>query len=291
MKVALYGKQFKQSFNEKCSQLFSFLSQNGVDIYIDDSFLSFIQSQNIPIEYKATFSDKKLLESCDMLLSIGGDGTFLDAATIIAEKSIPIVGINTGRLGFLADISTEELPSAITDILQKKYKIREVELLKLEPNITQFKDLNFGLNELTVQKADSSSMITVHTWLNNQFLSSYWADGLIIATPTGSTAYSLSVGGPIIVPSANSFVITPIAPHNLTVRPVIVPNDVEIKLKIESRGKHFLASLDSRNATLDTGTELIIKKADFNIKIIERDKQSFYSTLRSKLMWGADKRN
>jgi NAD+ kinase len=292
MRIAIYGKRFGDLFFERCSGLFDELSRAGVDVFIYKPFFDFL-THSVGIAPKVTgfFESHNDLPSSDVLFSIGGDGTFLDAVTIVRDRNIPIVGINTGRLGFLADIAMEELPSALNEILEGRYVLRTLDLLRLETDHPWFGDLNFALNELAIHKRDSSSMITIHTYLNNEFLNSYWADGLIIATPTGSTAYSLSVGGPILHPSSCEFVISPIAPHNLTVRPLVVPNNMDVTLRVEGRGGKYLASLDSRSCVLDDSVELRIRKAPFTVSVAERVGQSFYSTLRSKLMWGADRRN
>lgn len=292
MKVAVFGKQFSTSFYDKCKLLFDCFHQMDVEVIVYDPFVEFIeQIANIRTQASSTFSSVKNLPDCDMLFSIGGDGTFLEAVSMVRDRNIPMVGINSGRLGFLADIAMDDLPEAIYEILKGKYVIRQLELLSLTSNKSCFGNNNFALNEMAIHKQDSASMVTVHTYIDGEFLNSYWSDGLIISTPTGSTAYSLSVGGPIMHPLSGGFVITPIAPHNLTVRPLVVPNNSEITLRVEGRGGKFLASLDSRSCILDNGIELKIKKADFKISVIEMYGQSFYSTLRNKLMWGADKRN
>jgi NAD+ kinase len=292
MKIAVFGKQFGSIFYEKCNDLFEYLATTNCEIFIYKPFYEFLtKTAGIKPVIKGYYSNHKDLPECNMLFSIGGDGTFLDAVTIVRHRNIPIVGINSGRLGFLADIAMEELPMAINEIIDGKYTTRELDLLGLEATTPCFGELNFALNELAIHKRDSSSMITIHTNLNNAYLNSYWADGLIISTPTGSTAYSLSVGGPIVHPSCREFIIAPIAPHNLTVRPLIVPIEFEISLRVECRGGKFLASLDSRSCILDDSIELRIRKAEFTITVLERIGQSFYSTLRSKLMWGADRRN
>jgi len=292
VKIALFGKRFGEAFNQKCSCLLTHLRDAGAEVFVYKPFYDFLSNEaGLEGNFAATFSGHADLPGCDMMLSIGGDGTYLDAVTVIRDRNIPIAGINTGRLGFLADIAMEELPHAVMEILDGKFTTRQLDLLTLETSTPWFGELNFALNELSVLKRDSSSMITIHTYLDNEFLTTYWADGLIIATPTGSTAYSLSVGGPIVHPSSGEFVITPIAPHNLTMRPLVVPNSIEIALRVEGRGGKFLASLDSRNQILDDSVHLKVKKATFTIPVIDRMGKSFYATLRSKLMWGTDPRN
>jgi NAD+ kinase len=230
-------------------------------------------------------------DEIDILLSIGGDGTFLETIHIVKDSGIPILGINTGRLGFLASTSKDNIKDALQDIKDNKYRLQTRSLLRLETEQSLFGEDNFALNELTVHKKETSSMITIHTYIGDLYLNSYWADGLIISTPTGSTAYSLSCGGPIIVPGALDYVITPIAPHNLNVRPVVVPDSRTIRLKIEGRGRDFLCSLDSRSVTIDSAIELIVHKADYEINVIQTEGQNFLSTIRNKMMWGLDRRN
>lgn len=211
----------------------------------------------------------------------------MDGVTIVRDSGIPLVGINCGRLGFMADIAQDEIPQALTDLFAGNFTIEERSLLKLETSRNGlFDEFNFALNEFTVHKKDSASMITIHTYLNNEYLNSYWADGLIISTPTGSTAYSLSVGGPILIPNTQNFIISPISPHNLTVRPIVVPNYHEITLRVEGRSDSYLASLDSRSSIFESSIELKIRRADFQIKVIKLKSHSFYATLRNKLMWG-----
>ncbi|GAO30932.1 NAD kinase [Geofilum rubicundum] len=292
MRIAIFGKQFGEVFYERCSTLLKHLALAKAEMIIHKPFYDFLVGPvGLNPKVAGFFKDHDDLPDCEMMFSIGGDGTFLDAVTMVRNRQIPIVGINSGRLGFLADISQEELPLAVAEIMEGQFVVRELDLLKLETSIPCFGDLDFALNEMAVQKRDSSSMITIHTYLNGDFLNSYWADGLIVSTSTGSTAYSLSVGGPIMHPASQNFIINPIAPHNLTVRPLVVPNSFELKLRIEARGGKFLASLDSRSCILDESVELKVRKADFSVPVVERIGKTFYSTLRSKLMWGADKRN
>lgn len=226
----------------------------------------------------------------DMAFSIGGDGTFIKTSAKIGKKNIPIIGINAGRLGFLADIAGDEIEEAVKEILDGKYKIEDRTLLRLYTKEKLYKDFNYALNEIAVMKRDSSSMITIDAWANDVFINSYQADGLLISTSTGSTAYSMSVGGPIVVPQAPNFIITPIAPHSLNVRPIIIPDDWEIKLRVESRNNQFLIALDGRNNIFDSKTHLIIKKAGFTTKVVKRENNDFFDTLRSKLMWGMSER-
>ena len=225
------------------------------------------------------------------MFSIGGDGTLLKAVTFVRESNIPIMGINTGRLGFISSISAGQIDDAINDILKENYKISERTLLELHTENQFFKEKNFALNEVAISKKDTSSMIKIDAYVDNNFLNTYWADGLVVSTPTGSTGYSLSCGGPIIMPGTNNIIVTPNAPHNLNVRPIVINDQSIIKLKVEDRDQLALVSLDSRSRAFDSDTELIIKKANFKIKLIQPQNNSFTSTIRSKLMWGLDKRS
>jgi NAD+ kinase len=226
----------------------------------------------------------------DMVISIGGDGTFLKAARRAGRKDIPILGINTGRLGFLADISPEEMTDTFREIYAGKYSVEERSVLRLYCDNEQFSESPYALNEIAVLKHDSSSMISIHTTINGAYLNTYQADGLVIATPTGSTAYSLSVGGPIIVPQSNSIVITPVAPHSLNVRPIVIRDDWEVALHVESRSHNFLIAVDGSSESCKDSTRLTIRKADYCIKVVKRFNHGFFDTLRSKMMWGADGR-
>ena len=291
MKIALLGKRFDDGFRESMLSLLEILNHNSVQLVIYRPFLEFLQCNCPGVVTDFDVFDMPLAHgSVDAVLSIGGDGTFLEAVTYVRDSGIPVLGINSGRLGFLADTSQAEIEKSIGDLLAGNYRIEQLDLLCMESGLP-FEGVNFGLNEVAITKRDSSSMITIHTYLNDEFLTSYWADGLIVATPTGSTAYSLSVGGPLMHPGSPNFIITAIAPHNLNVRPLVVPNDVVIDLHIEGRGKKILASLDSRNFVFSNNCCLRIRKASFRINVVRFAGGSFYSTLRNKLLWGADKRN
>ena len=224
-------------------------------------------------------------------MSIGGDGTLLAAITFVKNSDIPILGINTGTLGFISSVSTDQIEYAINHLLKGEYKIKKRTLLQLESLNNLFGETNFALNEVTVLKKDTSSMIRIHAYLDDEFINTYWADGLIISSPTGSTGYSLSCGGPIVLPGTNNFIITPIAPHNLNVRPIIVSDESKITLKVSKRDEIALVALDSRSRAIGPELELTIRKANYKVKLIQFEKQSFISTIREKLMWGKDKRN
>lgn len=294
MKIAIFGRFYHKNSESSIETLLGILKNKSVKIYFDEQFFNSIKAQENSNLNSINFKTFTVLDnSYDLLISVGGDGTMLRAITFVRDFSIPIVGINTGRLGFLATIQKDNIVNAIEDILKGNYKISERSLLciKTEPENDSLLDFNIALNEIAVSRKNTTSMITVETSLNNEYLTSYWADGLIISTPTGSTGYSLSCGGPVIMPDADSFTITPIAPHNLNARPLVIPDSTEIKLKVSGREDNYLVSLDSRIATLDNNSTVIIKKAAFKIKMVELEGESFISTLRKKLLWGEDKRN
>lgn len=293
MKIALYGQTVNPEFFEELSRLFDLLKEKQIESFVYGPFLEYLQQDcGIRPEITGQFEDSDdLPEDVSYMFSLGGDGTFLKSFLVAKNGSIPLVGINTGRLGFLSDISREEIESAVNDILEGNILIDERTALELEIVSDKQSVFLYALNEIAVTKLDSSSMINIHTYINNEFLNTYWADGLIVATPTGSTAYSLSVGGPILTPDSENFVISPIAPHNLTVRPMVVPDHHSITLQVEGRGHYFLASIDSKSETIYFKESLRIRKAPFKVKTIRLKDHSFFTTLRNKLMWGADKRN
>jgi len=292
MKVAVYGKQYQEEVAPFVLELFQELEKAQMEILVYEPFYDFLSKQsNLNLFLNTFTTSEELKNEIELFVSIGGDGTILDATTLIRDSGIPIIGVNTGRLGFLADIAKDQIPKTIKQLVNKRYSIDQRTLLKLETEKPIFGELNFALNEVTISRKDTTSMITITTYLNDRFLNSYWADGLIISTPTGSTGYSLSCGGPIVMPGSNNFIITPIAPHNLNVRPLVISDEYELKVKVEGRANQFLIALDSRIETIDSSVELTIKKECFKINMIETDTQDFASTLRNKLLWGLDKRN
>lgn len=293
VKVAIYGR-FKNNFpKEYVGIVLEQLKHYDASIYIENSCLNYIKEISSE-RYNAFHSHKDLDDTFDFFISIGGDGTFLRSISFIRDSGIPIVGVNTGRMGFLATIQKDKIKSSIQDIVEKDYHISERSLLMLssESMISGLdENFNFALNEIAVSRKNTTSMIKVETYLNDEYLTSYWADGLIAATPTGSTGYSLSCGGPVVAPDSDSLVLTPIAPHNLNARPLVIPENTKIKLIVDGREQLHLVSLDSRIVTVENGTELTIQKADFSIKMIEPKGENFLHTLRNKLLWGEDKRN
>lgn len=294
MKVAIFGQYYQNDTRPIIKDIFVFFNRNNVELVIEEKFLAILYEQQLlEKKYKTFNSYSDLDQSFDILVSIGGDGTILRAATYVRNSGIPIIGINAGRLGFLAKVQKENIESFLQIVLNKEYTISERTLLNLEfsPKMPDFDHLNFAMNEVTVSRKDTTSMITIETSLNDEYLNSYWADGLIVSTPTGSTGYSLSCGGPVLTPEVESLVITPIAPHNLNARPLVIPDNTEIKLKVSGREEQYLVSLDSRIISVSNNAVLIIKKADFKINMVEIPNETFLKTLRNKLLWGEDKRN
>lgn len=294
MKIAIYGQYYQISTEPIIKDIFVFLNKNNVDLYIESNFLNLIHEKNlIQKEYKTFSSHTELDHTFDMLISIGGDGTILRAAALVGDSGIPILGINAGRLGFLATVQKENIDTFLQFVIDAKYTLSKRTLLSLScsPENASILDINFAMNEVSVSRKDTTSMITIDTYLNGEYLNSYWADGLIISTPTGSTGYSLSCGGPILTPDVKSLVITPIAPHNLNARPLVIPDETEIRLKVSGREENYLVSLDSRITSVGNETILTIKKTPFQINMVEIPEETFLKTLRKKLLWGEDKRN
>ena len=293
MKVAIYGQTYQDNIFEYVEELLQELEKEAADVSIESGFHGFLENRLNVSSFSKFTENEGLDSSFEMFISFGGDGTILRATTYVRDLGIPIVGVNTGRLGFLSTFKKEDVRKVVHEFVEGAYTIVERSLveLKVESPDIEIGDLNFALNEITVSRKDTTSMITVETHLNGEYLTSYWADGLIVSTPTGSTGYSLSCGGPVIVPTAKSLVLTPIAPHNLNARPLVISDDTVIRLKVSGREEHHLVSLDSRIATVENGKEIEIRKAPFTIKMIEYKSESFLKTLRNKLLWGEDKRN
>ncbi len=292
MKIAVFSNYIDQSHLEIYKRLEKFFAQHQIQLLLKKELLHEIEDNfNYKPKNCCVFSVDTIDSDTDLMLSIGGDGTFLDAVSCVYKHNIPLAGINTGRLGFLADINSESIEDALSAFIQGKYHIQERSLLKMISPDDLFTHFNYAVNELTVHKLDNSSMIKISTSIDGVFLANYWADGLIVSTPTGSTAYSLSVGGPIISPELQGVLITPIAPHNLTVRPVIFPDSVEIELNVEGRGSQYLVSIDHRSIPLDFNVPLRVRVDTKKVKVVKLNDQNFYATLRNKLMWAADRRN
>jgi len=293
MKVAIFGQYYQNDTRPIIKDIFVFFNRNNVELVIEEKFLKILHEEKIVERQYNTFSTHADLDkSFDILISIGGDGTILRAATFVRDSGIPILGVNAGRLGFLAKVQKENIESFLQIVLEKKYSISERTLLAIEtsPGNTEI-DITFAMNEVAVSRKETTSMITIETFLNGEYLNSYWADGLIIATPTGSTGYSLSCGGPILTPDVKGLVITPIAPHNLNARPLVIPDNTEITLKVSGREEQYLVALDSRITSVNNNSIIKIKKTPFNINMVEIPEETFFKTLRNKLLWGEDKRN
>ena len=294
MKIGIYGQFYHKNSETHIQAILNALQSKGVEIVVEKNFLALMrENQSFHTDLSNLVSFTKLDTSYDLFFSIGGDGTILKSITFVRDLDIPIVGVNTGRLGFLATIQKQDVTSSITEILEGNYYISERSLLSIEtsPSNKEITPLNFALNEVAVNRKNTTSMIKVETTINSEYLTSYWSDGLIVSTPTGSTGYSLSCGGPVIEPSNESIILTPIAPHNLNVRPLIVPDNSVVTLKVSGREDTHLVSLDSRIVTLENETVITIKKAPFTIKFVQPIEESFIKTLRKKLLWGEDKRN
>jgi NAD+ kinase len=292
MKIAIYGRPVNLNQLPLAEMVIHLLKQKDCKMLIHSAYLKFLNSnlkKALDIPTFDTYED--LNSGTDFLFSIGGDGTLLDTVLLVKDSNIPVVGINAGRLGFLSGISRENLEDAISSLSLGHYSIDSRSLLKLESNFPIFEGENIALNEFTLHKKETSSMITIHTYLNGEYLNSYWADGIMISTPTGSTGYSLSCGGPIIIPQTETFVITPIAPHNLNVRPIVVSDKNVISLEVEGRSQYFMATLDSRSVTINSGFQLAVKKESYSINLVRLANENFLNTLRKKLNWGLDTRN
>lgn len=293
-KVAIFGQTYTVNAEKEIKILLSALEKHKVVVFFEVNFYEVLKEHDHLTKKYATFSSfQDLNNSFDLFFSLGGDGTILRAVTYIRDLNIPVLGINTGRLGFLANIQKNAIEESIELLMAKKYKIQERTLLSIEtiPKVKEIDEISFALNEITIARKNTTSMIGVKTFLNEEYLTNYWSDGLIIATPTGSTGYSLSCNGPVISPNSKNFVITPIAPHNLNARPMVIPDDTLIELEVDSREKSFLISLDSRITSVPKDTKIHIKKSSFTIKSVIPSNQSFLTTLRTKLLWGEDTRN
>ena len=293
MKVAIYGQNILEQDRIYVLELLAELKSVGAEAYIEKAFHDMLHNLGVTSIYKEFTQDSGLDNTFDLFVSFGGDGTMLRAVTYIKDTGIPIVGVNTGRLGFLSTFKKQDVRKVVTEFMAEAYSIEARSLVEVNINdgLEEFNGLNFALNEITVSRKDTTSMITVETYLNDEYLTSYWADGLIVSTPTGSTGYSLSCGGPVVAPSTKSLVLTPIAPHNLNARPFVISDDTEIRLRVSGREENHLISLDSRIASIPNGQEIRIRKSDFTINMIEYKSESFLKTLRNKLLWGEDRRN
>jgi len=292
MKVAIYGKKINKQNAPYFVHFLSILKNYGWNAVLEKELKEqLVKKVGISDSYEVFSTRADLKTGIDLAFSIGGDGTFIKTVSYIRDSGVPILGINTGRLGFLANISIDKLDETMELVRQKNYDFQKRSLLKIETESNIFGDENIVLNEVTLHKKDTASMITVHASLDGNYLNSYWADGLIVATPTGSTAYNLSCGGPIVTPGCQIHLLTPIAPHNLNVRPMVVPDHLPIKLSVEGRERKYLISLDGNSKSIPQGEEVTVKKAEFMINVIKFEDNNFLDTIRNKMLWGLDKRN
>lgn len=292
MNVAIYSQKIADQEKPFFQNLLQKMKELDWSPIFENNFYEQLKGKiKVDKEYNTFNSTQDFKKGIDLAISIGGDGTFLKCVSFVRDSQVPIIGINTGRLGFLADINQSDFETTLEKIIQKDYTLQKRSLIQVQTEDKVFGENNFALNELAIHKKDSASMITVEAWLGDEFLNAYWADGLLVGTPTGSTAYNLSCGGPIINPGSGVHFLTPIAAHNLNVRPLIVPDHLPIKLKAIGRSKKFLLALDSVSVPVTNGTEVIVTKADFTINIVKLPEHDFYSTIRRKMMWGIDQRN
>ncbi|MEM9850074.1 MAG: NAD kinase [Bacteroidota bacterium] len=293
MQVVIYSRILKDKDIPYVQNVFDCLQENGISTYVYSKYLAQLEGK---IQFKKDVApfDNHLdfsVRDIDFVITLGGDGTILNALTLIRDTEVPILGINLGRLGFLASVEKTKISQCIHLMMRRLYRIDQRKLLLLESNQPLFNELNFALNDCTILKRDTSSMITIHTYINGSYLNSYWADGLIISTPTGSTGYSLSCGGPIIFPQSGNFVITPVAPHNLNVRPIVISDNSIISFEVEGRANNFLCTLDSRFKPIDSTFQLAVKKCNFVARLVRFTDTGFLNTIREKLVWGMDQRN
>jgi len=291
MKVAIHGRKFDEETQPFITEVFSELKKHEVKVLVSEKFYKNLKQSGDFNDNIEIYSNEEDLNELDYFISLGGDGTLLETVTYIGAREIPILGINTGRLGFLATTPKTNIAAAIDALANNYLKIESRSLIKLESDQGIFGDKAYALNEFAILKKDTSAMIVVHSYIDGEYLNSYWSDGLIVSTPTGSTGYSLSCGGPVVLPTSNNFIITPISPHNLNVRPMIVSDESVISFEIEGRSNNFLVSLDSRSCTVDSSIQMAVKKESFKVKLIKLDGYNFLNTLRQKLNWGLDLRN
>lgn len=292
MKIGFYGKAFGSDYNELMREVLRILKESSVDIMIYESFFYDIRHCiDEGYEFKLFNDAEEIKNNIDILFSFGGDGTILDSVPLIRDSGIPVLGINTGTLGFLASVSPQFSSEAVNNIIIGNYTIEQRSLIQIKDDNGAFNGINYALNEISICRKDNGSLLVVEVYIDDSLLNTYWADGIILATPTGSTAYSMSVGGPIMTPNADSFLITPIAAHNLSVRPVVIPDKSVVKVKVNGRNDKFALGLDSRIVTADKSMDIEIKKTDFTFNMINMPDKNFFETIRKKLLWGNDLRN
>ncbi len=293
MKFAIHGREFKPESKAHVQEIFDELDKNDLPVQISNSFARILSSSGISFKTQQFYDSRSEIFDADIVLSLGGDGTFLETLSHVGDRELPILGINFGRLGFLTAVQPQHIKETIQKIINKQYSVDERTMVHADSDIELFeKGTNFALNEIAISKTDTSSMIIIHAYINGEFLNSYWADGLMVATSTGSTGYNLSCGGPLVMPHSDNFIITPICPHNLFVRPIVVSSDSLISLKVESRSNNYLVSMDARAKIIgDVEADINIRKEDFKAKLVTIEGEGFLTTLREKLSWGKDVRN
>lgn len=291
MRIAVYGRPFNDTVLPYVQQVFDALTQHEVQVYVHQQLYTFLDGKIINAQYQVLDTNCQLCDLIDVLITLGGDGTLLDIVSLVRDTGVPVIGINFGRLGFLASINKSDIAAAVMAVVNRQYTLDDRELIRIDSDPAVFGPDNFALNDITIHKRDDAAMITMHAYLNGEFLNSYWGDGIIISTPTGSTAYSLSCGGPIIFPQSKAIVVTPVSPHNLNVRPIVLPDDSILTFEVETRSANYLISCDSRTAVIDKSMKFQVSKANFRLNLVRLNNQEYLSTLRSKLMWGLDARN
>ncbi len=291
MKIAIHGRNFREEVKPHIEELFTVLTEREAEVQVSEQFASFLEKNGIRTGRLQRFSHYRHIFDADFVISIGGDGTLLETVAYVGARETPILGINTGRLGFLATTAPGQIKEAVNSLYNNYFTLEERSLIHLDTDRELFDGLSFGLNEFTITKRDTASMIVVHTYIDGEYLNSYWADGLIVATPTGSTGYSLSCGGPVVLPQSGNFIISPVSPHNLNVRPLVVSDNSVISFEIQGRSKNYLVSLDSRSRVVDAGIQLAVRKESFRARLVQLDGNNFLQTLRNKLNWGLDVRN
>ena len=292
MKVAIYSRVLEQDQQKDIQFFFNELEKERIIPVVFESFFRELKRYlTLPPSTETFSSHADLTDEIDFVISLGGDGTLLDTVSLVRDKNIPVAGINFGRLGFLASIGRNEMQEAVKALARRSYVIDKRTLIHLDSNIPLFNDIPYAMNEFAIHKRDTASMIKIHTYLNGDLLNTYWADGLILSTPTGSTGYSLSCNGPVVFPDSSSFVLTPIAPHNLNVRSIIIPDNTIVSFEVESRSDDIICALDSRRETVDKNVLLAVRKENFTVNLIRLNENNFLHTLRTKLLWGLDKRN
>lgn len=291
MKFCIYGKKFDSEFTEHVQELFNALIRRGVSVSVYKAFRSFIGNSIQLPDTVTTFESYQEVKNCDFLISVGGDGTLLDTAAFIRDSKVPVLGLNTGRLGFLSHANVQEIERSIEQLINGDFSLDKRSLIEVKSKEQDFGDFPFALNEITLLNADRGSMVTIHAYVNDTYVCTFWADGLIVATPTGSTAYSLSCGGPIVAPDSNNIIITPIAPHNLTMRPIILPDSSKVTLRAEGRAKGFVLTIDSRSHEVAADEHIELSTASFEINLVRLPEQNFFNTIRNKMGWGLDRRN